>query len=272
LRDGRPIFVQHDAAWEATLGREWWRYILEASLKDRHHAKQGRSIARWTIANARHKRTVFVKRYYHCSMWKSLLWRWLRRGNSEAWYEWHHLQQARQIGIPTPKPVAVAEVGNQAWLQSVLVVEELTDQVALHEAIPTAAAHFDSRDFRQWKEGLIDEVARLVRQLHGQSLFHRDLYLCHFFIPRQFQYDCPSHWINRVTLIDFHRLTRRRFFRLPARIKDLAQLEYSSYVVGINDDDRRRFWHRYNQGHKCRMLRFLTRFKSRLYRRRERVR
>src|SRR5207237_5815725 len=98
-------------------------------------------------------------------------------------------------------------------LQSFLAIEELTGMLPLHQAVPLAAQQLDRRTFRTWKAGLIREMARLARLLHDRHAFHKDFYLCHFFIPRA-DTACLPNWTNRVFMIDFHRLAHHRFTRL----------------------------------------------------------
>jgi heptose I phosphotransferase len=105
--------------------------------------------------------------------------------------------------------------------------------------------------FHRWKSGLVVEMARLVRQLHEKRYFHKDLYLCHFYIPEKF---CLAGWgdeahnsdfVNNVSLIDLHRLGHHRWTWPVWQVKDLAQLAYSTEIDGINTHDRLRFWRYY---------------------------
>jgi heptose I phosphotransferase len=129
-------------------------------------------------------------------------------------------------------------------LQSFLAIEELTDMLPLHEAIPRAAQQLDPLTFRIWKAGLVRELARLARTLHDRDHFHKDFYLCHFFILRADITSVPT-WTNRVFMIDFHRLAHHSVTRSFWISKDLGQLLYSSQVEGVDARDRLRFWHAY---------------------------
>src|SRR5207249_3955716 len=141
-------------------------------------------------------------------------------GQSAAFQEWDHLEWARSAGLPAPCAVAAAEyVGQWGRLRSFLAVEELDDMLPLHEAVPLAAARLAPADFRRWKRGLIVEMARVTRLLHDRRRFHKDLYLCHFYVARR---DTAPHpalphprgegweggWRGRVFVIDLHRLGR----------------------------------------------------------------
>src|SRR5262249_20283238 len=120
---------------------------------------------------------------------------------------------------------------------------------------------------------LIIELARLTRDLHDRNFFHKDLYLCHFFIPRDDIRTIPE-WPGRVHLIDLHRLGRHPWTRQTWQIKDLAELLYSSEIDGVNVRDRLRFWRAYLDGERRtwrgRWLRWLVVAKWRRYRRHNR--
>src|SRR5262249_48311300 len=127
---------------------------------------------------------------------------------------------------------------------SFLAVEELTGMLPLHEAIPIAAQGLQAKVFRQWKRGLVLELARLTQELHGRRWFHKDCYLCHFYIPRE-DTERPPEWRGRVHLIDLHRLGHHPWTWRIWQVKDLAQLLYSSEIFGVDARDRLRFWRAY---------------------------
>ncbi len=81
--------------------------------------------------------------------------------------------------------VAAAEyIGPRGKLRSFLAVEELAGMLPVNEAISLAAVRQDAAMFRLWKRTLAAEMARLARMLHDRRCFHKDLYLCHFYIAR----------------------------------------------------------------------------------------
>jgi heptose I phosphotransferase len=265
------IRVQHEPEWTEMLGENWHHHLMDAKLSDRLHVKQGRSIARWTIVRGGRELAVFVKRHYRHSRWQGLLARIsLGRRSSDAGREWRHLRLANSLGLDAPRPLAVAEwIGPGPRMRSALVVEELADMLALHEAVPLAARMLPADRFRQWKQGLIVELARMVRLLHDHGYFHRDLYLCHFFIHCDDIKCQPANWQRRVTLIDFHRLTRQKLIGFPLRMKDLAQLLYSAKIDGVGHRDILGFWRHYGGS---RLLAWAVRLKARLYERHNRAR
>jgi heptose I phosphotransferase len=139
----------------------------------------------------------------------------------------------------------------------------------INEAVPHARAKLTPLEFRRWKRGLGAEVARLARLLHDRRRFHKDLYLCHFYLHTDDTARAvpAGGWPGRVFLIDLHRLARHRWTWPVWLLKDLAQLLYSSAVPGLNSRDRLWFWHRYRAGRgwAWRVLRRAVLLKWRLY-------
>ena len=178
------------------------------------------------------------------------------------------MQWAAEQGIPVPKTLAAAEWrGTGFKLQSFLAVEELADMLPLHEAIPRAFRTLTSIQFAIWKRRLIAELVRISVELHRRVAFHKDLYLCHFYIAAS---DCemvPATFKGRTVAIDFHRLGLHSALAGYFQAKDLAQFLYSTFdVPGVTARDRLRFWKRYREA--VRVRRFvapLVRFKLGLY-------
>jgi heptose I phosphotransferase len=233
--------------WQRFAGPDWVDTIMAADVRDRLFAKQGRSIARWTLTSGTEKRVVYLKRHFRLGWFdglRALIW---PGGNwSAGMGERRNLEIARKLGVPVPGVSAAAEwTGPGLKLQSVLAVDELTDMLPLHEAVPLAAERLSDRDFAAWKRGLTVEMVRLSRMLHEAGWFHKDLYFCHFYIPETDTRRSPNGWIGRVHMIDFHRLGRHALLGPWYRAKDLGQLLYSSEVAGVSDRDRLRFWRMY---------------------------
>ncbi len=245
--------VRHAPDWPAFAGPDWLDTIMSVDVPDREHRKQGRAIGRWSLTAPDGRRlVVFLKRHFELPGRHGWLAKLLPgRAWSPGLQEWEHLRWAAAAGLPVPRAVTAGEWrGPGGRLQSFLAIEELADQLPLHEAIPLAAGRLPTDVFERWKRGLTAELARLTRLLHERRHFHRDLYLCHFYIPEADTHSVPDGWAGRVTMIDFHRLRRASWLgQTPARTKDLAQLLFSTYdVVGITDRDRWRFARAYCRG------------------------
>jgi heptose I phosphotransferase len=224
---------------------------------DRLHAKQGRSTARVVFPLGRDRTSdlrrtpagplaVYLKRHYRLP-WTARLAALINPAgrHSPAAAEWSHLEHARALGIDVPDVVAAGErIGPRVDLRSFLIVAELTGCEPLHESLPKLAARLDGREFATLKRRLIPEIARITATLHAAHFFHKDLYLCHFFLDldRLERDGRPS----RIVLIDLHRLSAHRLWPDWWRWKDLGQLLFSTEgVAGIDDRDRWRFWQCY---------------------------
>lgn len=238
--------IRHRSDWEKFVGPAWADRILAVAVTDDFHAKQGKSTGRWILrADERHL-SVYLKRHYRLPRWRGLLATlWPEVGWSPAVQEWQHLEWARAQGLPVPVPVAAGEfIGPWGRLQSFLAVEELTGMMPLHEAIPAAAARLDAMSFSRWKRSLAVELARLTRALHGRRWFHKDLYLCHFYIAEADTERIPE-WPGRVYLIDLHRFRHHSWTWPLWQAKDLGQLLFSSETDGVGVRDRLWFWRAY---------------------------
>ncbi len=265
--------VREQPDWAAFAGSGWPDRIMAEAVTDRFHAKQGRSIGRWTLEASGRTLTVYLKRHYKLPFWPGV---WATLFPGRAWSpgleEWDHLEWVRSQGIPAPRAVAAGQfVGPGCRLQGFLAVEELTDMLPIHQAVPLAHATLPADQFLTWKRGLTAEMARLAREFHRRNAFHKDLYFCHFYIPEALCREVPDGWANRVFVIDLHRLGRHRLGAAWFLVKDLAQLLYSSAVAGVTARDRVRFWKLYRRGWPGRppgaWLRGLIRLKWKLYRR-----
>jgi heptose I phosphotransferase len=234
------------ADWEAYAGAGWAQRIMDVAATDDFHAKQGRSTCRVVLERASGRLAVYLKRHYRLPRWRGVLAAlWPGGGWSPALAERDRLAWARAQGVPVPEVVAAGELLRPGGrLQSFLVVEELTSMLALHRAVPLACHRLDSVTFRRWKAGLAAEVARLALRLHERARFHKDLYLCHFFIAETDTRRLPD-WTGRVHLIDLQRLRRHRLSWPWWIVKDLAQLLYSSEIEGVGVRDRLAFWRAY---------------------------
>jgi heptose I phosphotransferase len=246
------IQVRQRPDWVGMAGADWPRQIMDIAVTDRFHAKQGRSTGRLILSSGQKRLAVYLKRHYRLQRRHGFLAALLPWAEwSPAFQEWSHLEWARREGFPVPDAVAAMEIiGPWGRLQSMLAVEELTGMLPLHEAIPLAAARLDPRKFAAWKRSLVAEMARLARALHQRRSFHKDFYLCHFYIPEADTRSLPA-WHGRVHLIDLHRLGHHPWSWPYWQMKDLAQLLYSSDIDGAHVRDRLRFWRCYLGG-RCR--------------------
>jgi heptose I phosphotransferase len=232
-----------DERFRAALPADLDARVMSLESRDRYHAKQGRSTARVVFQAPWGPLPVYLKRHFRLP-WRQRLAALLDPAgrHSPGAAEWHHLQRVRALGIAVPEVVAAGErIGPWARLQSFLMVADLVNHQPLHEAIPALQRQLDPATFRAWKRSVIGTLAAVTATLHRSCLFHKDLYLCHFFVD-------PRRPAPGLTLIDLHRLGHHPLRAGRWRRKDLGQLLFSTYgVAGIDDRDRLRFWSRYRR-------------------------
>jgi heptose I phosphotransferase len=217
--------------------------VMTLESRDRFHSKQGRSTARVVLHEADRPLPVYLKRHFRLP-WPARVAALLDPAgrHSPAAAEWVHLERVRKLGINVPEVVATGErIGPRARLQSFLMIAELTGAMALNELLPQLATSLDPTCFAALKRRVVKEMARITATLHRAHVFHRDLYLCHFFLD--LDGSGPGARLPQLSLIDLHRLKEHRLFGDWWRTKDLAQLLYSTEGVdGVTDRDRARFW------------------------------
>lgn len=211
---------------------------------DRYHAKQGRSTARVRLDAPGGPVSVYLKRHDGLpwsARLKAMLWP--EGDRTPATVEWRHLERARALGIAVPEVVAAGEeVGPWGRLRGFLMVAELVGADEVNRVIPRLAETLGPAEFARVKRGVVAEMAEIAAKLHAARLFHKDLYLCHYFL------DPTGPPGARLTLIDLHRLGRHRLTPWRWRWKDLGQLLYSTEgVAGVDDRDRLRFWKHYRR-------------------------
>ncbi len=231
--------------WKELVGENWTETIMAVKPTSDFQAKQGRSTGRWLVEKDGKSLSVYLKRHYQLPWWRGLLaWIWPDEKWSPAIQEWHHLQWARDQEFLVPPEVAVVEyIGPFCKLQSCLVIEELVGMLPLHQAIPKARKSMETVVFQSWKNELITELARICRELHQRNHFHKDLYLCHFYLPSgEIEHWNGNSLNQKVFMIDLHRLGHHPWSRLWWQVKDLAQLLFSSDLDEITKRDRLRFW------------------------------
>lgn len=220
--------------------------VMDLESRDRLHAKQGRSTARVVFHAPSGPLPVYLKRHYELP-WSARLGALIHpKGKyTPAAAEWAHLERVRALGIAVPEVVAAGEqIGPWGALKSFLMIAELTGSLALNEAMPDLVATHTPASLAAWKRGVIAEMARIVATLHAANVFHKDLYLCHFFV----ELDPPPGQMPGLTLIDLHRTQEHQLWPDRWRWKDLGQLLYSTRgVPGINDRDILRFWALYRR-------------------------
>ena len=262
VRDDPPPADAHGRFWDRLWNGTRWAWVgpkyraalpvdldatvMEWESRDRWHAKQGRSTARVVFHGPDGPLPVYLKRHYRLPWASRVLALVNPRGrHTPGAAELAHLRRARELGLAVPEAVAAGErIGPWGRLQSYLIVAELTGWEELNAALPKLARTLDAAAFERLKRGLAREMAETAARLHNARVFHKDLYLCHYFLDLA-RRDEPG---RRLALIDLHRLAEHRFRPDRWRWKDLGQLLYSTTGVdGLTPRDARRFWVHYRR-------------------------
>ncbi len=232
--------------YEAALPLDLDETVMSLESPDRFHAKQGRSTARVVFHGPGGSVPVYLKRHFRLP-WPARLAALVdpRGRHTPGAAEFAHLETARALGLSVPDVVAAGErIGPWGALQSFLMVAELKGAEPLHEAIPKLFAAMEPAAFARLKRELCRESAAIAARLHNAHAFHKDLYLCHFFLDMS-RLDRPG---ERLTVIDLHRLAIHKLWPDPWLWKDLGQLLYSTGgVAGISRQDALRFWIHYRR-------------------------
>ena len=229
--------------------------VMDLEALDRLHAKQGRSTARVVFHGPSGPLPVYLKRHFRLT-WRERLAALLNPSgrHTPGGAEFAHLATVQSLGVLVPEVIAAGErIGPWGHVQSFLMVAELTGCEPLHEAIPQLKASLDPDAFARLKRELTIEMAVITAKLHASKMFHKDLYLCHFYLDMSLSAPIGS----RLRLIDLHRLGEHKLTAIRWRFKDLGQLLYSTVgVAGVERRDLLRFWQCYRQVMRLRLPRW----------------
>jgi len=148
--------------------------------------------------------------------------------------EYLALSRMHQLGINGPKVKYYHSKGfNPSNKSSFLITKELKDTISLEDFFLERKQI--KLSFIQ-KNNLLNSIANITRKLHQSGINHRDLYLCHYHLDINTDFNK----IN-LSLIDLHRAQIRN--EVPERwlVKDIGGLYHSAIQFGLTERDCYRF-------------------------------
>jgi hypothetical protein len=125
-------------------------------------------------------------------------------------------------------PVALGERRRFPWLGGSFILTAGVEGTRLEDYLLGFGGNFRE------KRSILISLAGCARRMHRAGFAHRDLYLCHLFIPP------PAKGVG-LTLIDLQRVTRDARGHGRRVVKDLAALNYSAPPPAVTRTDRVRF-------------------------------
>jgi UDP-glucose:(heptosyl)LPS alpha-1,3-glucosyltransferase len=157
--------------------------------------------------------------------------------HGEGMREWGGLLAFHRQGLPAVVPVAAGQqIGRGGVIESFVATLGLEGYVPLDDYVARCFSFPLDRMRSEKKRALIESVAGLTRQMHWHGFNHRDYYLCHLFFKES------ENGHTDLRIIDLQRVGYDLFPARRWRIKDLAQLHYSSLALPLTQSDRLRFF------------------------------
>ncbi len=161
----------------------------------------------------------------------------LRR--TPALRSWVHGHGLRERCLPTPRPLLVLHRRRHGLAQEgYLLTEKVSDAEELSRHVGGLGSLPDAERRRRLR-GLLEQVARLVRELHRRQLGHRDLKAANVLVQRTDS--GPALWLIDLVGVTCHRALSRR-----QRVRNLTRLHASFHCHPLlTRTDRLRFLRTY---------------------------
>lgn len=195
------------------------------------HAVPERKTVRLFLKNRDGFIAAYLKRHYPLDLSKFVVQLIKLSPSRTACDEFRNIAAFHRAGIPTLAPIAAGlrRYGffrTESFLvtQALEGVQKLDDYFS--ESLPIPACK---------KRDIITRVALLVKKMHSCGFNHRDLYLCHILLDH----------MDRLFLVDLHRVDKRGEVPERWKVKDIAALNYSSPGHSFTLTDRIRFLKNY---------------------------
>ena len=195
---------------------------------------------RQRIAFQAGERTFYLKRYI-CPPIRIQVKNWISHGKRRltSEYDCQPSFELEKIAIATPVISAFGGQWNGLFeKRSFVITEQVPNSLSLEKQLP---CYFRSeKKDRNLKNAFINKIAVIASRFHKAGFRHRDFYLAHIF--------CSD--LEKITLIDLHRTFKPKLCAERFRVKDIAQLNYSSCASCISQSDRMRFYKLYSANSK----------------------
>jgi hypothetical protein len=192
------------------------------------------TVAELTIPHEGRMRQVIYKRFRVTSWSDPLVSVFRRTAALRSWIFGHGL---RERMLPTARPLAVFHRRRLGLIrESYLLTEKVPEAVDLLAHV-NALGRSSPEERRRTLRQLVEQTARLVRDLHDRRLSQRDLKAANILVSMPDSAGPPSLWL--IDLVGV-----RRHVRLPRarRVKDLARLHASFlHHTHVSATDKLRF-------------------------------
>jgi hypothetical protein len=252
-RDKSPAFPDDFFVQESFIDR--LKKLGLNSIDDVFNFSQGRDLQKPNLAKHRDRiqidltkppKTLFLKRYNHPPIWLQIKnWFSHKKRAATADFDRFPCEQLKKAGINTPEVIAHGfQWGGLFEKRSFIVTEKLQNAWPLEKKLPDFFYNSSPTENVKQKKDFINALADFAAKFHKTGYCHRDFYLAHIFTDDQ----------QNFYLIDLQRTFKPLFFKWRFKLKDLAQLYYSSPGQIISRADRFRFYIRYTGRKKMTLL------------------
>ena len=213
------------------------------SIDDIFSFNAGKNLAKNNLAKYRSRlqfetgqppKTIFLKRYNKPPILTQIRnWFSSHSRKSFGFLDFDSAEKLSAMGINTPKTIAYG----QQWgiffeKKSFIATEKIPNAESLERKLPDCFTNSATPENLKPRRKFIAQLGIFVRKFHKTNYRHRDLYLSHIFYSDKGQF----------YLIDLSRAFKPIFSAGRYRIKDIAQLNYSSPGRYFSKTDRLRFY------------------------------
>ncbi len=160
--------------------------------------------------------------------------------------EWAAINRLTERNIPTMRWVGFGVRGwNPAEQESFIITDELAPTISLEDlcrgwdATPPPYA---------FKIQLLNQVAKLARDMHSAGVNHRDFYICHILWKIENPNYSSTPLYKDLHIIDLHRAATRQDVPYRWLVKDIGSLYFSAMDCGLTWRDLLRFMRIYSPG------------------------